>query len=221
MAMGISLAAATGVIAGALHTFSGPDHLSALAPVAVEHPERAARTGAVWGLGHGIGTMLLGLVGLWLREFVDIDSVAGWAEFIVGFLLVGIGVRAMWVARRMKIHEHEHKHENGVGTHSHVHDHRSGRLGHSHVVLGLGVFHGVAGGGYLFGVLPALALPTYQAIIYLMAYVAGSVVAMSAFASGVGKLARKSVRWIRELMFLSGALATAIGGVWIVTTWRF
>ena len=78
----------TGFAAGGLHVFSGVDHLAALAPAAVENPSGAVRTGVFWGLGHGIGVVIIGGIGLALRGLVDVESWSGWAEFLVGFLLI-------------------------------------------------------------------------------------------------------------------------------------
>jgi hypothetical protein len=210
----------TGFAAGGLHVFSGVDHLAALAPAAVENPSGAARTGVFWGLGHGIGVAIIGGIGLALRGLVDIDAWSGWAEFLVGFLLIGIGAWAIFRAGRIEIHEHSHTHD-GEG-HEHVHAHDPGDRAHHHAALGVGIFHGVAGGGHLFGVLPALALPTHEAILYLLAYLVASVVAMGAFAYGIGTLARRSGdTWIRRLMYGSGMLAAGVGVFWIVSTWPF
>lgn len=210
----------TGFAAGSLHVFSGVDHLAALAPAAVENPATAAKTGTYWGLGHGIGVLIIGGVGLVLRGFVDIDAWSGWAEFLVGFLLVGIGVWAISRSRSVEVHGHSHQHADTA--HEHLHAHDPGDTSHHHAALGVGIFHGMAGGGHLFGVLPALALPTPQAIMYLVAYLVASVVAMGAFAYGVGKLAVKTgSQWITRLMAASGVVAIVVGVVWIVVSWPF
>lgn len=210
----------TGFAAGGLHVFSGVDHLAALAPVAVENPSRAARTGMFWGFGHGIGVAIIGGVGLVLRGFIDVEAWSGWAEFLVGFLLIGIGIWAMTRARRIEVHVHRHSHNEAP--HEHVHAHSPADGSHHHAALGVGLLHGMAGGGHLFGVLPALALPTHQAIMYLAAYLAASVVAMGGFAFGIGVLVRKTgTRWVARLMFTSGILAVAVGLVWIVSSWPF
>jgi hypothetical protein len=210
----------TGFAAGGLHVFSGVDHLAALAPVAVENPDAAAKTGTYWGLGHGIGVVIVGGIGLVLRGFVDIDAWSGWAEFLVGFLLVGIGAWAFYRSRTIEIHGHSHEHD--ATAHEHLHAHDPGDTSHHHAALGVGILHGMAGGGHLFGVLPALALPTPQAVMYLLAYLVASVVSMGAFAFGVGRLAERSgTAWIKRLMAASGMVAVAVGVVWIVASWPF
>lgn len=198
--------------------FSGVDHLAALAPMAIEDPSRAGRTGGLWGLGHGIGVVMVGGLGLWLRSLIDIDAWSAWAEFIVGFLLVGIGVWAIWRAARTEIHTHSHEHT--TDSHEHLHSHDPGDRTHRHAVIGVGIFHGMAGSGHLFGVIPALALPTAQAAIYLTAYLIAAVVSMGVFAYMLGFLARKGGSvWVTRLMLGSGILAIGVGLFWIVNSW--
>lgn len=210
----------TGFAAGGLHVFSGVDHLSALAPMAVESPSEAGRTGSIWGLGHGIGVVIVGGVGLWLRSLVDIDVWSAWAEFIVGFLLIGIGVWAIRRALRLEIHVHSHDHD--ANSHEHIHSHDPEDRSHRHVVLGVGIFHGMAGSGHLFGVLPALALPTNEAVLYLMAYLIAAVISMGVFAFLLGALARKGgSKWVTRLMFGSGILALGVGLFWVVNSRPF
>jgi uncharacterized membrane protein HdeD (DUF308 family) len=210
----------TGFAAGGLHVFSGVDHLAALAPAAVENPANATRTGMYWGLGHGIGVLIIGGIGLVLRRFVDLETWSSWAEFLVGFLLVGIGLWAIARSRSLEIHGHSHEHEDAAHEHLHAHDPRD--QSHHHAALGVGIFHGMAGGGHLFGVLPALALPTTQAIMYLIAYLVASVIAMGAFAYGVGVLATRSgMVWVKRLMLSSGVVAIVVGLVWIAASWPF
>eukprot|EP00581_Thalassiosira_minuscula_P028670 CAMPEP_0183754484 /NCGR_PEP_ID=MMETSP0739-20130205/3560_1 /TAXON_ID=385413 /ORGANISM="Thalassiosira miniscula, Strain CCMP1093" /LENGTH=383 /DNA_ID=CAMNT_0025991111 /DNA_START=24 /DNA_END=1175 /DNA_ORIENTATION=- len=67
-----------GVFAGSLHAIAGPDHLAALIPRCVGLPwYRAARVGAVWGLGHGVSATLLGLAGYLFKKGVRLSGVFG------------------------------------------------------------------------------------------------------------------------------------------------
>ncbi|MDX1467922.1 MAG: hydantoin utilization protein A [Acidimicrobiia bacterium] len=212
------IAVLTGLAAGGLHVFSGPDHLAALAPVALERPSQAAKTGSYWGLGHGIGVVAIGGLGLWLRSFIDVEAWSAWAEFSVGILLIGVGFWAVVRARRLEIHAHEHDHSEE--THAHLHAHGDTPDGHRHAAMGIGILHGVAGTGNLFGVVPALALPVQEAALYLVAYLASGVAAMSGFAWVLGVAARRGgPRSIRWLMLGSGVVAAAVGAVWLVRSW--
>ncbi len=49
-----------GLVAGFVHVLSGPDHLAAIAPYAVDSRSRAWRTGVRWGLGHTAGVLCVG-----------------------------------------------------------------------------------------------------------------------------------------------------------------
>ena len=208
------IAILTGLAAGGLHVFAGVDHLAALAPLAVEDPSSAGRTGGFWGLGHGLGVVIVGGIGLVLRSLIDIDVWSAWAEFLVGFLLVGVGIWAIYRAGRVQIHDHSHVHSDE--SHEHFHSHDPGDQKHHHAALGVGLLHGMAGSGHLFGVVPALALPTSQAIIYLIAYLVAAVFAMGGFAYGLGVLAKRSgAEWITRLMYFSGVLAILVGVFWI------
>lgn len=206
----------TGMAAGALHVFSGVDHLAALAPIAAERPAKAGRIGAWWGFGHGTGVLVIGGLGLALRELIDIEVWSQWAEFAVGWLLLAVGVWAVWRSRTLEIHSHSHEHEGDPHEHLHAHDgHR-----HEHAALGVGALHGMAGSGHLFGVLPALALPVGQAIVYLVAYLVAAVAAMSGFAALLGKLIRRGdTSTIRWAMAISGVVAFVVGIYWIVGSW--
>ena len=65
-----------GIFAGSLHAIAGPDHLAALIPRCCGLPwYRAARVGAVWGLGHGVSATLLGIAGFLFKKGVRLSGV--------------------------------------------------------------------------------------------------------------------------------------------------
>lgn len=188
----------TGILAGAIHVASGPDHLAALAPIALRSRTAALRAGASWGVGHGIGVVSIGLVAMSFRGLVASWMSAG-SERLVGYLLLGVGAWALLAAKRGAVDAVRHE-------------------GHVHVAVGVGILHGAAGTGHLLAVVPALALPPALAGVYLTGFLAGAVLAMSMFAAGIGALAR---RWgpggVRAVMAASGVVAIGVGAVWIAT----
>jgi len=95
--------------------------------------------------------------------------------------------------------------------------------GHAHTrtSFAMGTLHGLAGSSHLFGVLPALALPsTLQAAGYLAGFGIGSIVAMTAFAALVGVVAsgtsRRSAVAYQSLLYACAVGAVAVGGYWLV-----
>ena len=93
----------TGLSAGALHVVSGPDHLAVVAPLVAENPSKGVQLGFRWGLGHGLGVVLLGLIGILLKEWIDVDSWSTMAEVLVGWLLIAVGCWSLWHNRSSDI----------------------------------------------------------------------------------------------------------------------
>ena len=193
-----------GFLAGFLHVLSGPDHLAAIAPYAVDGKTGAWRTGVRWGVGHATGALVVGLLVFALREALPVETISAWSERLVGLALIGIGIWGIAVARARSM----------PGLRSREpHAHR-------HAAFGVGTLHGLAGSAHLLGMLPALALPSdFAAGSYLLLFGMGSVAAMGTFASLVGWIAGRpgasGPRAQGAFLGLSSLLAAAVGGYWI------
>lgn len=224
------IAAFTGLVAGLIHVLTGPDHLAAIAPLAVRRPRRAWMPGVRWGFGHSAGVGVVGLLSLWLRDLIPVDLLSSWGERLVGVMLFGIGLWALRKALKHSVHTHEHEHDGQRHVHFHVHDqHKShseaGSHLHMHAAFGIGILHGLAGSSHFLGVLPILAFPTKaEAIAYLIAFGVGTVAAMAAFSWGMGFVATKcSVRGVnvyRGLMSFCAVVAMGVGCFWLVTSFH-
>jgi hypothetical protein len=213
----------TGALAGLFHVLSGPDHLAAVAPLAVADRGRGWLAGWTWGVGHASGVVVVAVLAILLRDaFPAIDLLSAWSERLVGAALIAIG---LWALRRsVRIRSAPHVHGNVAHDHLHV---QAGpgwirRLGHAHASFCMGVLHGVAGSSHFFGVLPALALPTRgAALIYVGAFGVGTVAAMTAFAAAIGAAGtrtRPGADAHRAMMLAAAVVAITIGGVWMTGT---
>ena len=215
----------SGAVAGSMHVVSGPDHLVALTPLAVHGGKRAARVGAIWGFGHGLGVAVVAGLGVAAKGLVDVDALSAWSEFLVGIALVGLGLWAIRKAMLVTIHSHGHAHPEMAGhEHFHVHvgeEHNSdAHRGHSHMALGVGMLHGAAGTGHILGVVPALALPPVDAFIFVGSYLVAAVVSMTLFAGLLSRFISDTGQLgLRRLMISSGVLAIALGLVWASQGW--
>lgn len=223
------IAAATGLTAGALHVWAGPDHLAAVAPLAVRRPKNSWLPGVRWGLGHSAGVGLVGLLSLLLRDAIPTELVSTWGERLVGVLLIGIGFWAMRIALQHNLHMHEHEHDGTrhVHLHTHAHGHEKNHSTphhHTHAAVGIGTLHGLAGSSHFLGVLPALAFPTkIQAVSYLIAFGVGTIAAMATFSWGMGwitnRFGSRGVTAYRGLMGTTAVVAFGVGVFWLATAW--
>ena len=193
-----------GLFAGLVHVVSGPDHLAAVAPLAADGSRPQWRAGLSWGLGHTSGVVLIGLLLITFRAFLPLAAISAYSERLVGVALVALGV---WAAVRARDF------------------HRRGDRPHSHPSGGasfaMGTLHGLAGSSHLFGVLPALALPTQAAALsYLIGFGVGAVVAMTVFAAIVGMLAaragRRSKHAFQTMLYACSLSAFLVGGFWLI-----
>ncbi|MEC9030088.1 MAG: hydantoin utilization protein A, partial [Cyanobacteriota bacterium] len=122
-------------------------------------------------------------------------------------------------------HTHQHTHQQNYGhahDHQHVHLHLRGRHKHGrhpHAASSLGLLHGLAGASHLIAVIPALALPPLGALIYMAAYLLGSIAAMVAV---VGAISLATLRVGRRALPLlvgsTGGLSIITGFFWLQKT---
>jgi hypothetical protein len=211
----VFITAVAGMFAGAVHVLSGPDHLAAIAPLASDGRRHHWKAGALWGFGHSSGVLVVGLLALLFKDWLPVDALSSWSEWVVGFTLVAIGLWGLRRALRARVSMQPHQH--GALTHAHAHVHAPP---HSHAAFGVGILHGFAGSSHFLAVLPALALPDLASSLgYLGGYGAGTVTAMSLFSAAVGFVAMRAqrsgpfaARWL-----LSGCSVAAmiVGIAWI------
>ncbi|HVR98420.1 MAG TPA: High-affinity nickel transporter [Thermoanaerobaculia bacterium] len=204
-----------GLLAGLVHALSGPDHLSAVAPLAIGRRRARWRAGLLWGLGHSAGVGVIGLLALGLRDVLPIDSVSSWSERLVGAVLIAVG---LWGLRKASLARLPGLTEDGADGHG-----IAGRARRSGAaVFWIGGLHGLAGSSHILGLFPALALPTYAAsFAYVGGFCLGTVAAMVGFSTALGWLAlRITARGERAYQALLGgfsAAAVVVGCFWLVS----
>ncbi len=225
-------AAVGGLLAGAAHVATGPDHLAAVAPLAADSRRGtpAAWVGVSWGFGHGLGVLVIGGVGQAVKASLNIDAFASWAEVLVGVMLIVLGLWTLARARRLTIHEHSHRHGGTEHTHLHVHEagkrsdgghgaavHVDSPHGHRHAALGIGVLHGFAGSNHLLGVVPSLVMEWRQAAAYLGGYFVAAVLTMALFGAAVGWVIHAvGTDRIPVALRVAGGVSIGVGVVWLV-----
>ena len=221
--IGLLAAALAGLLAGGVHVLIGADHLAAVAPLAVESRTQAWRAGFRWGVGHAGGVALVGLAALALRGMIPVTALSARGEGVVGLALVGIGVwagaralAALRDERRAPGHVHGHGRGHGHGPHGH-----GWRHAHTErAALAAGLLHGSAGAAHVVGILPALALPPLDGLVYLATFGLGTVSAMSGFSAAIGAaglgVGRSGRRAYAGLLGTCALASIAVGVYWMI-----
>src|SRR5262249_16058835 len=98
------------------------DHVVARATIVSEHKQlgRAAIVGGLWGAGHTASLVMVGAVVLGLRVAIP-ERVAGWLEFAVALMIIGLGLAAFKRALLERSDVHAHQHWHGGCAHAHIH----------------------------------------------------------------------------------------------------
>ena len=161
-----------GFLLGVKHAFDA-DHIAAISALSKRNP---SVTGLLWGFGHAITLLIVGLIILLLKITIP-EKLALSFEFIVGSMLIILGVKVLTTLNKSKIHFHKHKH--GKDEHMHFHSHLIAKShNHYHQPLLIGLVHGLAGSAAL----TLLVLSTIGSILaglfYIFIFGIGSMIGM-------------------------------------------
>jgi len=218
---------ALGFVFGLKHATEA-DHIVAVSAIVSEHRKlaRAAIVGAFWGLGHTASLLVVGTFVLALKVAIP-ERVAGWMEFAVALMIIGLGILAFKRALSRRSDFHLHRHGHGFFSHSHIHFHEAEAQGalvdnHTHAVARIGIkpaivgaMHGLAGSGALTLLVLTQIDSAILGLIYLAVFGAGSVLGMLLmsgliglpFVLSSGKLSRVHY----QLQMLAGLFSVVFG----------
>jgi ABC-type nickel/cobalt efflux system permease component RcnA len=232
--MDITFPLTAGLIASMLHVITGPDHLAAVTPFAIESKRKAWKIGLFWGIGHLIGMLFIGILFILFKELIPVDKISNFSEQLVGVVLIGIGVWAFYrIFKQDKSHKHLHIHsENSPVIHTHKHEHLHVKT-HHHVhdktikqsefgSLSIGFLHGLAGIAHFLLFIPVLSFDTQtDSTLYIAGFGVGIILAMTSFAFVIGKISSITKNGHNEIFFKGIRLAGGLFAIIIGVYWMF
>lgn len=218
----IELMASSGLgsLLGMRHALE-PDHLAAVSTLVTGERSnyKAALLGACWGLGHTLTLVAAGAVLVILRADMP-ARLSDAFELCVALMLIGLGLRAMYLAARQgpagPVHVHHHGHvvhvHQGAPAHIHI-----GAWTLARRPLLVGAVHGLAGSGALTALVLATLPSTAARLTYMIVFGLGSTLGMAALSGVLGwPLARAgSHRGLaRGVSLAVGCVSTVLGLAW-------
>lgn len=223
-----------GIIAALLHVISGPDHLAAVTPFAIESKKKAWKVGLFWGIGHLLGMLSIGVLFLFFKELIPIEKISAHSEKFVGIVLIVLG---LWIFFRIfkedKKHKHTHVHSNGnpiIHEHGHLHNsenkhnHKHPNLKQGNIAsLSVGFVHGLAGIAHFVLFLPVIGFTSnIDSVKYIVGFAIGTLLAMVAFAMVIGNISAYSKQdhnenFFKGIRLAGGLFALVIGIYWTIT----
>ncbi len=207
--LGFAASAGLGMLLGMRHALE-PDHLAAVSTLMTgeRSSAKAAWLGAYWGLGHTL--TLLASAALLVLLRAEMPAIAMHVfELCVVLLLVGFGVRAIYLGARRVVARPTHTHGR-PGTLSPFH---TDRWTIARPLL-VGGVHGLAGSGALIALVATTLPSTVTQLTYLTLFGVGSTVGMAALSGLFGwSIAQWGVHRVfaRSVSLVVGGVSTALG----------
>ncbi len=208
-----------GFILGIKHAIE-PDHVIAVSTIASQTKKlwRSTLAGVFWGIGHTITLLVMGMIVIGMKgEIPEVWSMS--LEFLVGIMLVYLGLSSVLAYRRKKVHVHQHAH--GEIIHSHFHTHEScGVHEHEHRDVSLfrsvliGFVHGLAGSAAMVLLTMSTVNSVWESCLYILVFGAGTIVGMLFFTTIIGipfVVSANKFSLNRALTQATGWISTAFG----------
>lgn len=231
--MDITFPLTAGLIASMLHVITGPDHLAAVTPFAIESKRKAWKIGLFWGIGHLLGMLLIGILFLLFKELIPVEKISDYSEELVGLVLIFIGGWSFYkLFKQERKHKHLHVHANDDLTiHKHEHHHHN-QNNHAHhhegirqsnfASLSIGFLHGLAGIAHFILFIPVASFNSkMDSVYYLFGTAIGILVAMTVYALVIGRVSSYAKYEHNDMLFkgirLAGGLFAIIIGVYWMT----
>ncbi len=176
-----------GFLLGVKHALDA-DHIVAVTTIVSRSRSlfRSALVGLSWGIGHTLTLFVVGF-GVLVFKLTIPDRLVLSMEFIVGVILVLLGIPLIRQLVGSRAHAHWHQHEDKHHLHSHSHDKAPGH-DHWHIrrPLLIGMVHGLAGSGALTVLVLSTMSSVGQGLFFLLLFGIGSILGMLLFSGLIG-----------------------------------
>lgn len=215
MEIGFLSILALGFILGIKHAIE-PDHVIAVSTIASQSKKlsRSSLAGVFWGIGHTATLLIVGCILIFMKGEIP-EKWAMSLEFLVGIMLVYLGITTILSFKNIHIHKHEQNENPQQHVHSgnHEHKHQYKNVSYFKFML-IGLVHGLAGSGAMVLLTMSTVKTVWESVIYILIFGVGTVTGMLFFTTIIGipfVFSAKKISLNTTLTQITGGISTVFG----------
>jgi len=195
---------ALGFVLGIKHAIE-PDHIIAVSTIASRSKKlsQSSLAGVFWGIGHTATLFIVGICLLIIKGEIP-EKWAMSLEFLVGIMLVYLGITTLTAFKRARINHYYH---------IQGHKHPSGNYSYIKSVC-IGLVHGLAGSGAMVLLTMSTVKSVVESAVYILIFGIGTIFGMLFFTTILGIpfiISAKRVEVNKTLTQITGAISTVFG----------
>jgi sulfite exporter TauE/SafE len=214
MEVGFLSILAMGFVLGIKHAIE-PDHVIAVSTIASRSKKlwHSTLSGVFWGIGHTATLFIIGIILILMKG--EIPNI--WAmslEFLVGIMLVYLGITSILSFNKTPVHKHaDGKVHKQLLTQNDTGESQNKEITYTKSMM-IGFVHGLAGSAAMVLLTMSTAKSVLEAVIYIIIFGAGTIVGMLFFTTILGipfVLSAKKVNINKTLIQITGGISTVFG----------
>jgi high-affinity nickel permease len=157
-----------GFILGIKHALE-PDHVIAVSTIASHSKKlwRSSLAGMFWGVGHMTTLFTIGIILIFMKNQIP-ERWAMSLEFIVGIMLVYLGVSSIFSFGKKAVHVHKHENFSYVKS------------------MLIGLIHGIAGSAAMVLLTVSTVKTVWEGVLYILIFGMGTIMGMLFFTTIIG-----------------------------------
>jgi sulfite exporter TauE/SafE len=199
---------ALGFVLGIKHAIE-PDHVIAVSTIASQSKKlfRSSLAGVFWGIGHTATLFIVGIILLIMKGQIP-EKWAMSLEFLVGIMLVYLGISTITSLKKIHVHQHEHDSET-------INQHGNQQKNLSYIKsMVIGLVHGLAGSGAIVLLTMSTVKSVLESAFYILIFGFGTVIGMLFFTTILGIsfiFSAKRLKLNKTLTQITGVVSTVFG----------
>lgn len=168
--------------------------------------------GLFWGMGHTTTLMVVGFVTYYFALELH-NGIFSSFEFLVGLMLLFLGITTIINKNFFSEHKHPHKHKDGtIHFDSHTHENQDHKHNHKSYVIGL--IHGLAGSGSIVALTASTLHSVEMTFGFIVIFGLGSIIGMTLVSGLLGLpfvFSIASTNFQKILRYVAGGISLLLG----------